>query len=67
MKSEKRGVARTEEALHKCHPTGKDTGMAQRVHPSVIQKIHTLVLEGMVDPLEVQCHLKHYVHHYSRG
>ena len=54
----------SDEAHHKCHPTGKEAGMAQRVHPSIIQKIHALVLEGMVEPLEVQRHLKHYVQHY---
>ena len=54
----------SDEAHHKCHPTGKEAGMAQRVHPSIIQKIHALVLEGMVEPLEAQRHLKHYVQHY---
>ena len=37
--------------------------MAQRVHPKIVDKIHELVLEGVIDPLEVQRHLKHYVRH----
>ena len=53
----------TEEAHHQCHPTGREVAMAQRVNAKVIQKIHELVLEGFTDPLEVQRHLKHYVHH----
>ena len=53
----------TAEAHHLCHPTGREVGMAQRVHPNVIHKIQELVLEGITDPLEVQRHLKHYVRH----
>ena len=41
--------------------------MAQRVHSKIIEKIHELVLEGVIDPLEVQCHLKHYVRHSLCG
>ena len=56
----------TAEAHHQCHPTGKEVAMAQRsrVHSKIIEKIHELVLEGAIDPLEVQRHLKHYVHHF---
>lgn len=54
----------SEEVHHPCHPTGRQAGMAQRVHPAIIQKIHALVIEGTTAPLEVQRHLKHYVRHY---
>ena len=53
----------TAEAHHQCHPTGREVAMAQRVHPKIVDKIHELVLEGVIDPLEVQRHLKHYVCH----
>lgn len=49
----------TAEAHHQCHPTGREVAMAQRVHPKIVDKIHELVLEGVIDPLEVQRHLKH--------
>lgn len=54
----------SEEVHHSCHPTGRQVGMAQRVHPAIIKKIHALVIEGTTAPLEIQRHLKHYVHHY---
>ena len=53
----------TAEAHHQCHPTGREVAMAQRVHQKIVDKIHELVLEGVIDPLEVQRHLKHYVRH----
>ena len=56
----------TAEAHHQCHPTGREVAMAQR-HSKVIEKIHELVLEGVIDPLEVQRHLKHYVRHSLCG
>jgi len=36
--------------------------MAQRVHPKIIEKIHQLVLDDVIDPLEVH-HLEHFVCH----
>ena len=54
----------SEEVHHSCHPTGRQVGMAQRVHPATIKKIHALVIEGTTAPLEIQRHLKHYVRHY---
>lgn len=47
----------TAEAHHQCHPTGREVAIAQRVHPKIVDKIHELVLEGVIDPLEVQRHL----------
>lgn len=43
----------SEEVHHKVHPTGREVGMAQRVHPAIIQKIHALVIEGTTAPLDV--------------
>lgn len=34
----------SEEVHHPCHPTGRQVGMAQRVHPAIIKKIHTFLL-----------------------
>ena len=52
------------EAHHMCHPTGREIRLAQRVHPAIIQKIRSLVLDDISDPFEVQHHLQHYVHHF---
>ena len=54
----------TEEAHHKCHPTKGIMGFSQRVHSELIAKIQEFVSIGTVEPVEVQCLLKHHVKHY---
>ena len=40
------------------------SGTGQGVHAKTIERIHELVLvQGITDPLEMQRHLKYYVHH----
>ena len=48
-------------AHYMCHPTRREDGLLKRVHPAIIQKIHSLVLDDISDPFEVQ---SHYVHHF---
>ena len=51
----------TAEAHHTTHPTGGIYGMAQKVHPKVIEKIHQLVSEGVTSVQEMKRALDHYV------
>ena len=38
----------TAQAHHSIHPTGGIFGMAQKVHPKLVEKIHQLVSEGVI-------------------
>ena len=44
----------TNEAHQKSHPTGNASGMSQRVHPIISQKIEELVKEGITELPEVK-------------
>ena len=46
---------------HKGHKCGQESGMAQRMHPMVAQKIVQLVREGATNPQEVRRTLREYV------
>ena len=46
---------------HKGHKYGEESGMAQRMHPMVSQKITLLVHEGATNPQEVRRALREYV------
>ena len=46
---------------HKGHKCGQESGMAQRMHPMVSQKITLLVREGATNPQEVRRALREYV------
>lgn len=47
--------------MHTGHKCGEESGMAQRVHLIVAQKISLLVREGATNPQEVRRALKEYV------
>ena len=49
------------EAHHTTHPTGGVYGMAQKVHPKLLEKIHQLVSEGVTVVSEMKRALDHYV------
>ena len=49
------------EAHHTTHPTGGVYGMAQKVHPKLLEKIHQLVSEGVTVVSEMKRALNHYV------
>lgn len=53
----------TNEAHHSTHPTGGIYGMAQKVHPKLIEKVHQLVSEGVTNVSEMKRALDHYVKH----
>jgi hypothetical protein len=46
---------------HKSHKCGEESGMAQRMHPMVSQKITLFVREGATNPQEVRRVLREYV------
>ena len=49
-------------AHNKTYPSGAIVGAAQKIHPSISQKIESLVKEGTTDSRTVQRVLKEYVH-----
>ena len=49
------------EAHHTTHPTGRIYGMAQKIHPKLVKKIHQLVSEGVTVVSEMKRALNHYV------
>ena len=49
------------EAHHTTHPTGGIYGMAQKIHPKLVEKIHQLVSEGVIVASEMKRALDHYV------
>ena len=49
------------EAHHTTHPTGGINGMAQKIHPKLVEKIHQLVSEGVIVVSEMKHALDHYV------
>ena len=51
----------TAQAHHSIHPTGGIFGMAQKVHPKLVEKIHQLVSEGVISVCEMKRALDHYV------
>ena len=51
------------EAHHTIHPTDGIYGMAQKVHPKLVEKIHQLVSEGVTVVSEMKRALDHYVKH----
>lgn len=53
----------TEQAHENYHPTSGLAGFAQRVQPKFIEKISTLVGEGVTEIQEVKRALRHYVVH----
>ena len=53
----------TVEAHQKYHPTSGPAGIALKVHPKIIDKINTLVGEGITDVHEVKRALRHHVMH----
>ena len=48
-------------AHHTTHPTGGIYGMAQKVHPKLVEKIHQLVSKGVTVVSEMKHALDHYV------
>ena len=48
------------EAHHTTHPTGGIYGMAQKIHPKLVEKIHQLV-SGVTVVSEMKRALDHYV------
>lgn len=48
-------------AHHNTHPTGRIYGMAQKVHPKLVEKIHQLVSEGVTVISEMKRALDYYV------
>ena len=53
----------TEEAHHSFHETKGAAGYAQKIHPKLIEKIYSLVSEGICDTQEVKRALRHYALH----
>lgn len=51
----------TNESHEKSHPTGIESGPAQKVHPLISKKIEDLVREGSTDPNKVHRALREYV------
>ena len=51
----------TAQAHHSIHPTGGIFGMAQKLHPKLVEKIHQLVSEGVISVCEMKRALDHYV------
>ena len=51
----------TNESHEKTYPTGIISGMAQKVNPTIANKIEEFVKEGMTDPSEVQRALRSFV------
>ncbi|XP_056154407.1 calcium-responsive transcription factor [Lampris incognitus] len=46
---------------HSKHSLGGLSGMAQTIHPQIVEWIYQLVAEGMTDAVEMQATLRHYV------
>ena len=53
----------TIEAHHLTHPTGGIYGLAQKIHPKLVEKIYQLVSEGVVSVPEMKRALEHFVKH----
>ena len=51
----------TNDSHEKTHPTGITSGMAQKVNPTVANKVEEFVKEGMTDPSEVQRALRSFI------
>ena len=49
----------TTEAHHLTHPTGGIYGMAQKMHPNLVEKIYQLVNEGVGSVPEMKRALEH--------
>lgn len=47
--------------VHIGHKCGEESGMAQRIHPMLTQKIASLVREGATNPQEIRRALREYV------
>lgn len=54
-------VSLPSEDAHKGHIMGAMGGLAQRMHPYLIQKVTEMVTQGITDTAEVKRGLKHYV------
>ena len=53
-------VLPTKEAYGSYHPTSGPAGFSLRVHPKIIERINTLVGEGIMEVQEVKHALRHY-------
>ena len=57
-------ISLTRQEAHSGHPTGLAGVYAQKLHPTISQKIVDLVEAGITDTTEIKHSLKHYVDKY---